>query len=60
MTEFEWDSAKDFANKAKHGVSFFEAQAAFEDPRRAIALDVGHSIGSEERFSVLANAEAAF
>jgi hypothetical protein len=35
---FEWDSAKDRANRAKHGVSFRTAQAAFFDPRRAASL----------------------
>jgi uncharacterized DUF497 family protein len=29
---FEWDNAKDRANRAKHGVSFRTAQAAFFDP----------------------------
>jgi uncharacterized protein len=36
---FEWDDAKDRANRAKHGVSFKLAQAAFLDPRRVIAQD---------------------
>ena len=26
---FEWDEHKDLANREKHGVSFFESQAAF-------------------------------
>lgn len=43
--EFEWDPAKDEANRAKHGVSFFEAQQAFLDPKRIIAEDVEHSRG---------------
>ncbi len=50
MTEFEWDPAKDLANRAKYGVSFFDAQAAFEEPRRVIALDVAHSAGGENRY----------
>jgi uncharacterized protein len=33
---FEWDATKDSANQAKHGVSFAEAQYAFEDVRRVI------------------------
>jgi uncharacterized protein len=36
---FEWDPAKDLANQAKHGISFSEAQYAFDDPRRVIAED---------------------
>jgi uncharacterized DUF497 family protein len=46
---FEWDSAKDRANRAKHGVSFRTAQAAFFDPRRVIAEDLDHS-GTERRY----------
>lgn len=46
---FEWDPAKDAENQRKHGVSFAEAQAAFLDPGRVIAKDVGHS-RSEPRF----------
>ena len=46
---FEWDSAKDTENQRKHGVSFAEAQAAFLDPGRVIARDVGHS-RSESRY----------
>ena len=33
---FEWDPAKDRANREKHGVGFAEAQAAFLDPDRLI------------------------
>jgi uncharacterized DUF497 family protein len=46
---FEWDSAKDRSNRAKHGVAFTEAQAAFFDPRRVIAEDLEHS-GGEPRY----------
>lgn len=46
---FEWDPAKDAANRAKHGVSFEEAQLAFLDPRRIIARDLSHS-RSEKRY----------
>jgi uncharacterized DUF497 family protein len=47
---FEWDAAKDSANQAKHGVSFAEAQYAFEDMRRVIAEDVAHSTETERRY----------
>lgn len=40
---FEWDPAKDRANRAKHGVAFALAQYAFFDPRRVIAEDLDHS-----------------
>ena len=46
---FEWDEAKDRANRAKHGVSFALAQAAFFDPHRVIAEDLEHS-GAESRY----------
>ena len=46
---FEWDFAKDLANRTKHGVSFAEAQFAFADPRRVIAQDMAHS-GAEPRY----------
>ena len=46
---FEWDEAKDQANREKHGLSFSEAQFAFADPNRVIARDLEHS-QYEERF----------
>lgn len=46
---FEWDEAKNRANRIKHDVSFIEAQYAFFDPRRVIAEDLDHS-GSEARY----------
>jgi uncharacterized protein len=46
---FEWDPDKDAENQLKHGVSFLEAQAAFLDPSRVIARDIGHS-QRESRF----------
>jgi uncharacterized DUF497 family protein len=46
---FEWDQAKDRANRAKHGVSFIVAQHAFLDSRRVIAEDLDHS-ESERRY----------
>lgn len=52
VVRFEWDAAKDFENFAKHGVSFFEAQAAFADTRRVVVEDLAHSEG-EPRFYCL-------
>lgn len=46
---FGWDPDKDRQNQSKHGISFFEAQFAFADPRRVIAEDLSHS-SSEKRF----------
>ena len=47
---FEWDFAKDLENIAKHGVSFFEAQAAFADEYRVVAEDLAHSAGEHRYF----------
>lgn len=46
---FEWDAAKERANRAKHGVSFTLAQRAFFDRQRVIAEDLSHS-GGEQRY----------
>ena len=47
---FEWDPTKDIINQEKHGVFFFDAQKAFADPRRVIAIDWSHSTRREKRF----------
>ena len=49
---FEWDEAKDDANRAKHGVGLAEAQEAFFDPHRLVFADLAHG-GSEERYFCL-------
>ena len=49
---FEWNDAKDLANRDKHGVGFAEAQQAFLDPNRLIFADTAHG-GSEQRFFCL-------
>ena len=46
---FEWDDQKDTDNRLKHGVSFYEAQYAFADPKRIIIEDLDHG-EDEERF----------
>ena len=46
---FEWDEAKEEANREKHGVSFWEAQWAFLDPGCILAVDLAHSTESEQR-----------
>ena len=49
MESFEWDDAKDNVNQVKHGISFEQAQQAFLDTKRIIALDKSHST-QEKRF----------
>ncbi len=46
---FEWDRQKDEMNREKHGISFFLARKAFDDPRRVVARDLTHS-DREERY----------
>ena len=48
-TRFDWDPTKDIVNQQKHGVGFTEAQFAFADPQRVIAVDSSHS-DREARF----------
>jgi len=52
VTTFEWDLLKNEQNEKKHGVSFFDAQYAFVDPRRVIIEDLNHS-EEENRFFCL-------
>jgi uncharacterized DUF497 family protein len=47
--KFEWDSQKEAANIAKHGVSFAEASTVFADPLAGTIPDPEHS-KSEMRF----------
>ena len=49
LGDFEWDTAKDAANRRKHGVSFVEAMSAFLDPRGITAPDLEH----EDRFVLI-------
>ena len=49
VPSFEWDAAKDRANRAKHGGAFIVAKRAFIDPLRVIAEDLSHS-GAEQRY----------
>ena len=57
MFDFEWDTAKDRVNRAKHGIGFELAQHAFRDPLRVIAENLDHG-GSEQRYSVSAGSRA--
>jgi len=48
--EFEWDDSKEKVNLEKHGISFYEAQNAFLDPKRIISIDHKHSTKQETRY----------
>jgi uncharacterized DUF497 family protein len=50
--EFEWDEDKAAANLAKHGVSFEEARAAFDDPLYVDFYDPDHS-SEEHRYIII-------
>ena len=47
--EFKWDADKNKINQEKHGISFFDAQYVFADPKRIVAKNLKHS-ETEERF----------
>ena len=49
---FEWDDAKNVANKRKHGVSFEEARSVFYDERALLKEDTDDSHG-EDSFVLL-------
>jgi len=49
---FEWDPAKDEANRRKHKVSFQEAESVFTDEHARLLDDPDHS-EDEERFLLL-------
>ena len=50
--DFEWDDSKNLDNITKHGVSFQDAQQAFQDDRRVILKDSFHS-DNEQRYFCL-------
>ena len=50
IKNFEWDSQKDLINQSKHQVSFSEAQLAFMDSHRIVAVDNKHSTPEETRY----------
>lgn len=49
---FDWDPAKDIANRDSHGVSFAEAQTVFSDELARFTHDPDHS-NDEDRFLLL-------
>ena len=58
MTTFEWDETKNKINQTRHGVSFEEAQSAFDDPLRIIIRGLVHEKG-EKRFFCLGVVEGS-
>ena len=57
MISFEWDEAKNKANKIKHGVSFEEARTVFYDENALLEFDGNHS-SDEDRFRILGSSSA--
>ena len=55
---FEWDENKNQINQRKHGISFEEAQAVFEDEHAILFDDPEHS-DYEDRFLLIGMSEAA-
>jgi len=49
---FEWDPAKEQANRRKHKVSFLEAESVFADEHARLLDDPDHS-EAEDRFVLL-------
>ena len=47
---FEWDESKAHLNKSKHGISFADTFAVFEDPN---ALTVEEFRGGEQRYATI-------
>jgi uncharacterized DUF497 family protein len=54
--EFEWDEEKAAANFAKHGVSFEEAKAIFNDPLYVDFYDPDHSV-DEHRYIIIGESQ---
>ncbi|PZV14214.1 MAG: hypothetical protein DCF20_13775 [Pseudanabaena sp.] len=50
--QFEWNSDKASLNLKKHGVSFNEASAVFNDPLSVTFPDTNHSY-DEERYLII-------
>lgn len=49
---FEWDEEKARSNSRKHGVSFEEAKAVFDDPLAVIFDDEQHSAGEQREIII--------
>ena len=53
---FEWDPAKALSNATKHGVTFEQAAAVFNDPMALTIFDDNNSSGNEDRWITLGQA----
>jgi uncharacterized DUF497 family protein len=53
--DFEWDQAKDAANRRKHGVGFADAATIFSDPLAYTFDDPDHA-RSEQRWLTIGRA----
>lgn len=51
-SNFDWDEAKQLENIKKHGVTFQDAQLAFQDEQRIILEDVRHSKNEQRYFCI--------
>ena len=49
---FEWDEYKNQVNVDKHGVSFEDAQYAFDDPNLLLFEDTNHSSLEHRQFCI--------
>jgi uncharacterized protein len=49
---FDWDDQKALSNERKHGISFEEAQTAFNDGNARVSYDPDHS-QDEDRYILL-------
>lgn len=54
--QFDWDSIKATTNLSKHGVSFSEAKAVFDDPLYVVFYDPDHSDG-EHRYIIIGQSQ---
>ena len=50
--KFEWSETKNRINIEKHGVSFYDAQYAFADPKRLILEDIVHSVDEKRYYCI--------
>ncbi len=55
---FEWDAAKDSANRRKHGLSFTSVIGVFSDPNAVTIFDHEHSGLGEDRWITLGRSGA--
>jgi uncharacterized DUF497 family protein len=54
---FEWDESKNQNNLRKHGVDFYTASLAFEDPHQVVVFD--RVVDGEQRWKLLGAANGS-